>query len=109
MKIASITGIDGSGKSMLVKQLYEARTGAPAVGVFSCPSYHHIPGSGYDLLSEIFERINLLGNQYKHSDIKALALYLQMSLYGYVAQHYAQTTPAQLLIAESHPLIDTVV
>jgi thymidylate kinase len=109
MKTAIITGIDGSGKSTLVKQLYQEYAADPSIGIFACPSYHHIPGSGKDRLSILFEKLNEIGNVHRLSDLKALALYLQMSLYSAVLEEVSSHPSRTLVISERHALIDTVV
>jgi thymidylate kinase len=109
MKTAIITGIDGSGKSTLIKRLYQEYSAIPSVKIFACPSYHHIPGSGADELSVIFEKLNRLGNEHHDYDLKALGLYLQMSLYNSVLQRFCELPSVSLIISERHALIDTIV
>jgi len=109
MKTAILTGIDGCGKSTLVRQLYEEYGTDPAIGIVACPSYHHIPGSGKERLSLLLEKLNELGNRHRVSDLKALALYLQMSLYSPVLQKISADPCCTLVISERHALIDTVV
>lgn len=109
MKTIIITGIDGCGKSTLVRQLYDEYGADPSMGIFACPSYHHIPGSGKDRLSILLEKLNGIGNAYRLSDLKALALYLQMSLYSAVLRQVSGHTSCTTVIAERHALVDTVV
>jgi thymidylate kinase len=109
MKTAIITGIDGTGKSTYIKQLYAEYAGKSSAGFFACPSYHHLPGSQMDELSIIFEKINSFGNEYKHNDIKALGLYLQMSLYSPVLKIFEASPDINIVISERNAIIDTVV
>ncbi len=109
MKTAIITGIDGTGKSTFIKQLYQEYAGKSSAGFFACPSYHHLPGSQMDELSIIFEKINSLGNEYKQNDIKALGLYLQMSLYSTVLKKFEASPDIDIVISERNAIIDTVV
>jgi thymidylate kinase len=98
MRTIAVLGIDGSGKSTIIKQLhsYYAHDN----------SYHDLPGSGHDDLSAAFEKLNSLGNSLQLTDLKALGLYLQMSLYGPVQQHLSS---CQTIISERHGLIDTLI
>lgn len=109
MRTAIITGIDGCGKSTLVKRLHDEYAGDASIGLFACPSYHHLAGSGHEQLSILFERLNELGNAWRLSDLKALALYLQMSLYRPVLEKVATRPNCELVVSERHALIDTVV
>lgn len=109
IRVTAITGIDGSGKSTLIKRLHGEYAGNPAIKVFACPSYHHLPGSGVDELSLIFERVNQLGNEHQNYDLKLLGLYLQMTLYKPVLQRFGTSTGISMIVSERHALIDTVV
>jgi len=109
MRTAIITGIDGTGKSTLINQLYVEHKQISSIKMFSCPSYHIIPGSGVEELSILFEKINNLGNELKHSDIKALGLFLQMSLYSCVLNKHKSQADISLVISERHAILDTAV
>ncbi|HTF80689.1 MAG TPA: hypothetical protein VL947_03155 [Cytophagales bacterium] len=109
MKTSIITGIDGSGKSTLLDKLHDEFSANPTIGFFACPSYHHFNSSGYARLSILFEKLNSIGNAYQMPDIKALALYLQMSLYGSVWNHVSRNQLCTKVISERHALIDTVI
>lgn len=109
IRTIAITGIDGSGKSTLIRKLYDEYAGDPAVKVFACPSYHHLPGSGVDELSLIFEKVNQLGNEHRNYDLKLLGLYLQMTLYKQVLHRFSRSPNLSVIISERHALIDTIV
>ncbi len=110
MKITVLTGIDGTGKSTFMNQLYRELPTDGRLKLISCPYYHSLPGSGIEEISRLFSAINLFGNEHQQADIKALGLFLQMSLYNKAIQFISsENNHPELVISERHPLIDTFV
>jgi hypothetical protein len=66
-----------------------------------------MPRSGHDDLSAALEKLNSLGNALQLTDLKALGLYLQMSLYGPVQKQFSSS--CKTVISERHGLIDTLI
>lgn len=109
-KIVSILGIDGSGKGGLFRQLRQqsAQEGT-SFKVMTCPEYHEVPDVPHRDLSIALKNLNELGDDTGDYDLKVLALYLQMSLFGPVQNHLLASHDSQYLYTERHSIIDALV
>ncbi len=111
VRTAAIFGIDGSGKSALAQLFIEKFSHDPEPKVrrvITCPRYHHTPGTSHRDLSELFDRMNRLGDEKRDPTWKALSVYLQLTLYGPVKRELDKS-PTSLVVSERHPLIDSLV
>ncbi len=110
IKHISIFGIDGSGKSSVVKKLMlESQNKKSNFSVMTCPSYHETPNIKMKELSEALERMNQLGDEYSSFELKSVALYLQLTIYSYVKQNIMNNDKPEIIISERHPIIDFLV
>jgi hypothetical protein len=106
----AVVGIDGSGKSTLVERLRMEYADTPTrlVGIH-CPDFHHTPGAPLSGLSRHLHRISDLADEIGDHDLKLLALYLRMTLYGPVERHFVETFAPALLLSDRHPVVDSLV
>jgi thymidylate kinase len=105
----AVVGIDGSGKSSVVRRLGQAASNRGSFAAITCPHFHDTPNAPLQSLSRqlkaFSDQANVLGNPV----IKASALYLQMTLYGPVERFFVQTFQPSVLVCERHPMIESMV
>ena len=105
----AVVGIDGSGKSSVVRQLGAAAGSRTVVAALTCPDFHDTPDAP---LRDLSRRLRLFSDQADilgHPVIKAAALYLQMTLYGPVERFFLDTFAPSVLICERHPVVESMV
>ena len=106
----AIVGLDGCGKSSVLTQL---RTLAPArPGAFAsitCPDFHDTPDAPLHRLSRQLKAFSDGCDEIASPQMKALSMYLQMTLYGPVERFILNTYTPDVLVCERHPLIETFV
>lgn len=108
--LVAVTGIDGSGKSGIARYLMEnPQKGGLNIEVMACPAFHDRPGIPQEDLSRSLEALNELADEQGSFELKGMALYLQMCLFGPVLDHIRNTTDADVILTERHALIDTLV
>lgn len=103
----AIVGIDGAGKSTLIRRLLQRDARGGAV-VIHCPSYHQDPDAPLGALSRAHEAYSQAADALASFELKASALYLQMTLFGPVERAIAASHAPRLLVCERHPVIDTL-
>ena len=107
MKIYSICGVDGSGKTTLVTQLAESSL---PITTLRCPQYYESGIHQKDTLARTFEKWSDHCDLEKNPILKAMVLFLQMSLFGQMEQDQCKTHPsAKILLRERDPVLDTLV
>jgi hypothetical protein len=103
VKRIAILGIDGSGKSTVVRAL--AR---PGTVVFTCPEYHLTPDAPMADTSRALDALSRFADSIASFELKATALYLQMTLFGPVESFFTDTFRPDVLVSEHHPIIDSL-
>jgi len=105
----AIVGIDGAGKSSVMARLREL---APATGSFAsmtCPDFHNTRNVPLTELSRQLKAFSVGCDEIASLEMKATAMYLQMTLFGPVERHFLSTWSPDVLVFERHPLIELLV
>lgn len=106
----AVVGLDGSGKSTVINRLRElCSDGQRHFASVTCPSFHETPDAPLHRLSETMGAFSHVADELGSFDLKALAMYLQMTLYGPVERHFVETWHPGVLVCERHPLVDSLV
>lgn len=103
----SITGIDGTGKTTIVRRLAAAGHEG-AIRAFRAPQYHEDPDLPFGALSEAIDRMSVLGDRRGDPLLKTVALFLSMTLYGDVERHLAAAYAPRWLVGERQCLADSL-
>jgi len=103
----AVVGIDGSGKSSVVRRFLQLCR-SPSVAAMSCPAYHETPDAPLSALSRQLDALSRTSDELGSFELKAAALYLQMTLFGAVERFFVDTYRPQWLLCERHALIDTL-
>lgn len=104
----ALVGIDGAGKSAVLAALREAARGQ-SVRTMTCPDFHDTADAPLQHTSQALKRFSQGSDHLGSAELKALAMYLQMTLYGPVERFFLDTAAPQVLVSERHPLVETFV
>ncbi|MEV5832584.1 hypothetical protein [Nocardia sp. NPDC052112] len=105
----AIVGIDGSGKSSVMARLREAAPGTGLFASMTCPDFHNTRNVPLTDLSEQLRAFSVGCDEIGSLEMKATAMYLQMTLFGPVERHFLTTWSPDVLAFERHPLIELLV
>lgn len=106
----AIVGIDGAGKSSVMARLRElAPAGDGSFASMTCPDFHNTRNVPLTELSEQLKAFSVGCDEISSLEMKATAMYLQMTLFGPVERHFVQTWSPDVLVFERHPLIELLV
>ncbi|BAX98691.1 thymidylate kinase [Mycobacteroides stephanolepidis] len=106
----AIVGIDGCGKSAAIARLRELAP--PGLGRFptmTCPDFHDTRDAPLQRLSRQMKAFSDGCDEIESLEMKALAMYFQMTLYGPVERFFLDTFTPTALLCERHPLIEVLV
>ncbi len=107
-KIA-VVGIDGCGKSTVIRRFLElSPLQKGEARVIHCPLYHTTPNSPLSDLSRQMDAFSQAADRLGSFELKAAALYLQMTLYGPIESFFLNTFHPQFLLSERHALVDSL-
>lgn len=106
MKTISFLGIDGSGKTTLMRRLKEV-AGERAAFLFA-PDFHEIDGFARADESRALNELSRLADAYGDPGLKLSSLYLRMCLYGEAEAFLASTSRCASLCTERHPIVDSL-
>ena len=107
-KQIAITGVDGTGKTTLIRMLSAKYANDPLlVQVFRCPQYHEFQDAPFAELSQTLETLSALGDEWNDPSFKISALFVAISLYGSVQDFYERTYRPKFLFTERQPVVDT--
>jgi thymidylate kinase len=101
MRTAALVGIDGTGKTTVVRRVAEL----DGVAVLHAIRPHEDPASPYAQLSRNLAVASAEADRVGRAQLKVAVLYLQLCLYGPAERR----TTAPLILADRHPLIDPLV
>jgi thymidylate kinase len=108
-KRIAVVGIDGAGKSTVIRRIAERAAGpGEAVLTMTCPAYHLTRDAPLADLSRALAAFSRAGDALGSFELKLVAMYLQMTLYGPVERFLLDTYRPRLLLSEHHALIDTL-
>lgn len=114
----TVVGIDGSGKSSIMARLRElageqpTRHGAAAPTTFAsmtCPDFHNTRDVPLADLSRQLRAFSVACDEVGGVEMKAVAMFCQMTLFGPVERHMIDTFAPDVLVSERHPLIELLV
>lgn len=108
MKHITILGVDGSGKSTLMNSLIP-KDPSKRVCLISSPSFHEGRNPLFANLSASLEKFSNASDLFGSFELKALALYLQVSLFGPVEESFIRFWKPDLIISQRHPVLDSLV
>lgn len=100
-RIVALLGVDGAGKTTTLEALR-----GPALAVLRAPQYHlSLPPGPLASAAEALEGLGAAADQVRQPALKALALFLAMTLYGDAVAAAAEAAP-EVLLAERHAVLD---
>lgn len=106
----AIVGIDGTGKSTVCHSLFRHLARGPLrVRGFSSLQLFDDPDLPLGGLSRTFDVLSGLADERQSAPLKAVALFLGMTLFGPVERFLTETYDPDWLITERHPVIDSMV
>ncbi len=105
----AVVGIDGSGKSTVIRRLVElSRSSDGGVAVMNCPLYHETPNAPLAALSRELDAFSRVSDELGSFELKAVSLFLQMTLYGPVERFFLETFRPAILVSERHAVVDSL-
>jgi thymidylate kinase len=110
MKHLTILGIDGCGKTTLMKRIMEkAEIPLEQISIVNSPAFHEGIDVPFRDLSIIMEKFSTLADQLNCYELKGLALYMQVSLFGPVEKFFVEQWKPRSIISQRHPVLDAMV
>ena len=109
-KNITILGLDGSGKSTLVKSILKSSPiDVKDIALINAPNYHEIENAPMSDLSKTLEVFSTVCDQLKSYELKAFSLYLQATLFGVVEKAILKNSNPKLIISQRNPMLDSLV
>ncbi|WP_282778526.1 hypothetical protein [Nocardia sp. CC201C] len=105
----ALVGIDGCGKSSVLARLRELAPRDRGFGSMTCPDFHTTANAPLHRLSQQLKAFSDGCDEIGSLECKAIALYLQMTLFGPVERFFVDTFAPDVLVCERHPLVETLV
>ncbi|WP_421845111.1 hypothetical protein [Mycobacterium sp.] len=106
----ALVGLDGSGKSTIMARLRaDTEQRFNDFTCLTCPDFHDTADGPMHALSRTMRQFSTCCDQIGSAEMKALSMYLQMTLYGPVERFFLDTFTPRVLVCERHPLIETFV
>lgn len=105
----AVVGIDGAGKSTLIRRFLEtAPVAKDEVEVLRCPLYHETPDAPLGRFSRDLDAFSRAADALASFELKAVAMFYQMTLYGPVERFLIEELQPRLLLSERHALVDSL-
>ena len=102
----AIEGIDGSGKSTIIRRMMELIPDHnKEMLVMKCPGYHETPNAPLQELSSTLYDFSMAADELNCYECKAMALFLQMTLFGSLEHFFSETLKPDILVFERHSII----
>lgn len=106
----AVVGIDGCGKSSVICRLRELAPSRPdAFFAMTCPDFHDTRDAPLQQLSGQLKAFSDGCDEIGSPEMKALAMYFQMTLFGAVERFFLDTFAPSVLVTERHPLVEVLV
>lgn len=110
MKHVTILGIDGAGKSTIIQKILKNSSfSSKSYSIINSPAFHEGIDAPFKELSKELEHLSNIADEMGEVELKAMALYLQVSLFGIVEKNFKENWQPKLLISQRHPVLDSVV
>ena len=104
----AIVGIDGTGKTSVVRRLRERRGVEGDVATLHSPIFHEGPNAPLSGLSRQLHAVSLAADALELRELKAAMLYLQMTLFGVVERAMVDAYAPRALVSDRHAMVDTL-
>ena len=106
-RVVALAGIDGSGKTSVIRRFAELWPEARPAATLTlrCPAYHDTPNVAFARLSERLQRFSNTADALGSVELKAAAMYLQMTLHGPIERCLLDAYQPAVLLTEHHSLI----
>jgi len=104
-RVVAVAGIDGSGKSSVIRRFAESYSQAEGALALTCPTYHKTPNAPFARLSERLQRFSRTCDRLGSVELKAAAMYLQMTLHGPVERCLIEAYRPELFLTEHHSIV----
>jgi shikimate kinase len=106
----SLLGIDGSGKSTVIRQLIRLSSRYKnKYAAVSCTNFHDTPNVPLADFSRAFDAISQLADTLGLSELKYISLYLKMTLFGPIERFLIDSYRPLNLVTERNAIIDSLV
>ncbi|TMR01575.1 hypothetical protein ETD83_14465 [Actinomadura soli] len=103
----ALAGIDGSGKSTVLRLITGERGGDRAA--LSCLRAHENPDGPLHALSRHLSALSEGADRLSAPDLKLAVLYLQMCTYAVTERFFVRELGTRVIISERHPIVDALV
>jgi broad-specificity NMP kinase len=105
----AVTGVDGVGKTTLIRRLNEMYQDRPDLAfAIRSPQYHEDPRLPFGTLSAAIDELSILADRVQHVGLKCTALFLSMTLAGEVERHVISAYSPRVLVVERQCYLDTL-
>lgn len=104
----SLTGVDGSGKTTIIRRIRQRQDSAGGFYAFRAPQFHEDPSLPHSDLSRAIDDLSVAADLSGNVTVKSLALFLSMTLYGDVENHILQARRPSVLIGERQCFLDAL-
>src|SRR5437868_7255092 len=101
----AITGADGTGKTTLIKEIQ--RRVQKGIHAFHAPNYHEDQSIPFLNLSRTIDHLNNLSNDRADGPMKAVSLFLGMTLFGEMERYSMPHFKPRILVSEHNRLVDS--
>jgi predicted ATPase len=109
-KNITILGLDGTGKSTLMKTLLQAcPIKVEEIAIINAPNFHEGEDVPLSTLSRHLEIFSSICDSLESFELKATSLYLQATLFGIVENFFKTTLKPKIIISQRNPLLDSLV
>jgi hypothetical protein len=106
MNRVAITGVDGTGKTTLVRALAAAEE--PGLVAFRAPQYHEHPAAPRAALARAIDAMSEHADASRQPALKAVALFMSMTLYGEVERQLETALAPVTLVGERQCYLDSL-
>jgi thymidylate kinase len=104
----AIVGIDGTGKTSVVRRLRERNGVEGDVATLHSPIFHEGPNAPLGGLSRQLHAVSLAADALRLRELKMAMLYLQMTLFGLVERAMVDAYAPRALVSDRHAMVDSL-
>lgn len=107
--VAALVGVDGSGKTSVAHELRRRAPSEQDVVVLHTIRPHEAPNGPLHELSRQLEELSAAADRLRSPQLKIATFYLQLATYGPAYRHAVDAWQPRVIVADRHPLVDTLV